>query len=307
MKLKAYITRGIPASGKTTWAEAQVLENPGMRFKNINRDDIRFDMFCGGVRNWALYKFNKVNEAEVTAKVYAEIQYAAQANRNVIISDTNLNPVHYDALRRHLEEVGFEVEDVWFHIEFEEALDRNAQRPNGVNFQTMARMYRQYCELVHAKDYHVLSLDGERPAAVIFDIDGTLAHMAGNRGPFDWSKVELDFPDRMLFLSLKAYHEAGFEILLLSGRDSCCREATEAWFERWCQYICGYQIPYKLWMRAEKDPRKDTVIKYELFKTHIDKVYSVIQVHDDRPVVARMWRHKLGLKVVQHGDPENWF
>lgn len=305
MNAQAYVTRGIPASGKTTWAEQQILANPQQRLVNINRDDIRFDMYCGGVRDWALYKFNKANETEVTAVVYSQIKKAYDRGEHVIISDTNLNPVHYGQLAQHLREVGFEVHDVWFHIEFEEALDRNTKRPNGVNFQTMARMYRQYCELVHAKDYHVHSVDKKQ--AVIFDIDGTLAHMAGNRGPFDWSKVELDFPDRLLFLAMKAYHDAGIKIILLSGRDSCCYFETVNWFETHCKEICGTAIPYKLWMRAEKDPRKDTVIKYELFKEHIDKQYSVIQVHDDRPVVARMWRHKLGLKVVQHGDPENWF
>ena len=56
--MKAIVTVGISASGKSTWAKQQV------GYMNINRDDIRFNTVCPG-GNWNTYKFNKKNEQRV--------------------------------------------------------------------------------------------------------------------------------------------------------------------------------------------------------------------------------------------------
>lgn len=55
-KPQAILTVGISSSGKTTWAEKFVFENPS--WVNINRDDVRFTLFTNGVRDWGKYKFS---------------------------------------------------------------------------------------------------------------------------------------------------------------------------------------------------------------------------------------------------------
>jgi hypothetical protein len=52
-------------------------------------------------------------------------------------------------------------------------------------------------------------------------------------------------------------------------------------------------------MRAEKDNRKDSIIKRELFDKHIRDKYHVDFVLDDRDQVVRMWRRELGLTCLQ--------
>ncbi|KKL23847.1 hypothetical protein LCGC14_2421320, partial [marine sediment metagenome] len=40
------ILKGLPASGKTTWAIGQIIKNPG-KCKRINKDDLREMFDCG--------------------------------------------------------------------------------------------------------------------------------------------------------------------------------------------------------------------------------------------------------------------
>lgn len=65
--MKAIITVGISGSGKTTWAEQQE------GFININRDDIRFDYFCGGVRDWKLYSFITLKRMKNTSQKHKKL------------------------------------------------------------------------------------------------------------------------------------------------------------------------------------------------------------------------------------------
>ena len=81
---KIILTVGASCSGKSAWAAEQI------HSKNINRDDIRFNMFCGGKRDWTKYKFNKTNEAIVTEISETYALNAAGRGKDIIISDTNL-------------------------------------------------------------------------------------------------------------------------------------------------------------------------------------------------------------------------
>lgn len=84
----------------------------------------------------------------------------------------------------------------------------------------------------------------------------------------------------------------------MSGRDGISRELTEKWLE-------GKDIPYRaLFMRAEGDQRKDSIVKKELFDEHVRNNYYVRGVFDDRDQVVSMWRKELGLTCFQvnYGD-----
>lgn len=107
--MKAIITVGISGSGKTTWAEQQE------GFININRDDIRFDYFCGGVRNWKLYDFKKY-EKEATRIQKELIEHYAEKGLSIIISDTNLKKDRNNQLKQKLESLGYEVEFKFFPL-----------------------------------------------------------------------------------------------------------------------------------------------------------------------------------------------
>lgn len=129
---------------------------------------------------------------------------------------------------------------------------------------------------------------------VIFDIDGTLAKR-NDRSPFDWAKVKHDSPNIPIvkILSLFSCCCSVYEIFIFSGRDEICRKETIAW-------LMENGIRFKeLYMRAEGDNRKDSIVKKELFEKHIQGKYNVLAVFDDRQQVVDMWRNELGLTCLQ--------
>lgn len=54
--MRAIVTVGVPASGKSTFAKEMELEG----YQDINRDFIRFEFVAPG-KNWSNYKFSKAN------------------------------------------------------------------------------------------------------------------------------------------------------------------------------------------------------------------------------------------------------
>jgi hypothetical protein len=131
------------------------------------------------------------------------------------------------------------------------------------------------------------------PRAVLVDIDGTLAHR-GDRSPYDWSRVGEDQPNPAVIELVQTIAAAGqHRIILMSGRDEVCRQQTEMWLD-------AQAVPYEaLYMRPHKDNRKDSIVKADLYRRHIEGRYDVAWVVDDRDQVVRMWREELGLTCLQ--------
>ena len=138
--MKAILTVGVSASGKTTWAEQFVKENEW--WVNINRDDIRFTIL--GERDWS--KWDWKNEKRVTTVQEQLIFDAAIEEKNIIISDTNLNKKFREQMIQKLEEKGYTVTLKMFPVSFEEAVKRDAQRANGVGYSVIAKQYDQWGE-----------------------------------------------------------------------------------------------------------------------------------------------------------------
>lgn len=295
--LKAIITQGISASGKTTWAEQFVKDNPD--WVNINRDDIRAKLFCNGNLDWSVYKFNKSNEQKVTEYQHKLLEGCAKQGKNVIISDTNLNPLNNCKLTLKLNKLGYEVDYKVFDIDLMEALKRDARRVNGVGYEVITRQYKQFCELLYLEDYHDNTKD--KPKAICIDIDGTIADMTGVRKPFDWHLVGNDNPREEVISMVETFVlNKGYIPIFLSGRDSVCMEETKAWIDK---YLPDLQGDYYLFMREQGDMRKDTIVKKEMFNKYIDHNFSIQLVFDDRPSVCRMWMYEKGLKVINVGNP----
>lgn len=82
------IMRGLPGSGKTTWAKQQLLVDPDI--VRVSKDDLR-DMLWGGYR--------ENGEGLVIRMRDALIVRALQSGLHVIVDDTNLNPAHAERIR----------------------------------------------------------------------------------------------------------------------------------------------------------------------------------------------------------------
>lgn len=283
--MKAVITVGISASGKTYWASQQ-------KAVDINRDWIRFNVIAPGA-DWGSYKFNKVKENEVTKIQEQMVMDAHGKGQDVIISDTNINPNTRNKWTTLLTDIGYEVEIKEFPISLEEAYKRDSLRANGVGQNVIYSQYQKWLEYKGRKTY---KQDWSLDKAVIFDIDGTLAQMNG-RSPFDWDKVGTDGPRMFIVEMARFYKHLDYDIIIVSGRDGVCKGVTEDWLN-------NYMVPFdKFFIRPEGDIRKDTIVKEEIFWDHIASRYNVVGVVDDRPSVVRMW-HELKIpNVVCVGNP----
>ena len=105
MNVKQVImTKGLPGSGKTTWAKEFQFDNPG-KFKRVNKDELR-SMLDNG-------KYSRANEKMVLALRDAIVIESLSNNRSVIVDDTNLASKHEARLKQLAQQRGatFSVKD----------------------------------------------------------------------------------------------------------------------------------------------------------------------------------------------------
>jgi predicted kinase len=128
------ITRGLPGSGKTTWARTQ--RGP----VRVNRDDLR-RMMHGG------YLGLDRAERQVSLAQYAQIDALLRHGVDVICDDSNLRPATVRRLVRLASACGAEVVIRDFTgVSVEECIVRDAQRAEGeqVGPEVIRRMWRRY-------------------------------------------------------------------------------------------------------------------------------------------------------------------
>ncbi len=271
--LRVCICKGLPASGKSTWAREYVAEHPNTT-KRINKDDLRAMLDDG--------HHSKSNEQFVERTRDQLVLAALEAGKHVIIDDTNLAPRHEAHIRGLVKGLAT-VEIKWFHIELDEAIRRDLARPKSVGEKVIRGMWQQFI----AQPVEAYRPDPTLPTAIIVDLDGTLALMVA-RGPYDTALCETDQVSEVV-RSIMTHHE---HVLLMSGRDEEFRPHTERW-------LAANNISYtELHMRALKDVRKDSIVKREMFDANVRGKWNVSFVLDDRNQVVDMWRD-LGLVCLQ--------
>ena len=290
---KILILRGIPASGKSTFAKKLVKENPGV-YKRINRDDLR-EMFD-------TYHFSRDNEKFVKRVRDLLIREALRDGKHVIVDDTNLSMKNVNRITQlaeeHRKKTGEPVEVTVkeFEVTLAEALERDAKREKRVGDRVIRKMHRQFYGK-NTRDPEYAMQDETLPPAIMCDLDGTLALLNG-RNPYDGEACEEDVLNQPIYDILKTYHDLGHKILLLSGRTDNAQPQTERW-------LAKHKVPYDmLIMRKHTDVRRDSIVKQEIFNENIKGKYFVRFVLDDRNQVVDMWRQDLGLPCLQvnYGD-----
>ena len=135
-----------------------------------------------------------------------------------------------------------------------------------------------------------LQLPGQAKA-ILVDLDGTLALRQG-RSPYDWDSVLDDDVNDAVVAVVRAVADAGYAIVVVSGRDEVCRDSSVQWLD---QYLSR---PYALLMRAHGDNRRDEVVKSEMWQAVQAQGYDVRMAFDDRNRCVDLWR-SLGIPTFQ--------
>jgi len=292
---KIILTLGIPASGKSTWSKEYVRRNND--YVRVCRDDYRLML----AQSQAL---DPKGERLVTQLVENAITNASNFKFNVIVDQTNVNIKYLDEMVdfcQNLADVEFKI----FDVPVELAIERDAKREGKVGEDVIRKMYKNYLNLYQSnfdfsyrkKKARIVTdidwmPDNTLPYAIIFDIDGTLAHVNGKRGYFDWDNVDRDFVDERVRETLRIHKNAGYKIIIVTGRDGSCEELTKMW-------LVENKIHFDyFYIRPVNNFDKDTVIKKKIFDDHINGKFNVLGVYDDRNQVVSMWR-EIGLKCYQ--------
>jgi predicted kinase len=282
------MTRGLPGSGKSTWAQDQVKKHPG-QYKIIANDDLRNMMDNG--------RYSRQNEKFMLSCRDNLIALALDEGFIPIVDATHLNPIHINHIQGLWSEQGVEITTQDFtDVPIEVCIERDLHRMHSVGEKVIRQHYNKWLRTDAISPPHV----ADAPHAIICDLDGTVALLNG-RDPYDGSRCAEDFINPPVQAIVKSWwntHPEGL-VLFVSGREDKYIDLTYGWLKIHFPFVSSDF----LWMRKTGDFRKDSIIKQEIYEEKIQGKYNVDFVLDDRDQVVAMWREQgLACLQVAEGD-----
>lgn len=289
-KQKIILTRGLPASGKSTWSKDQVAKSNG-KVKRVNKDDLR-EMIDNSI-------WSKTNEQLIlnARDALVTLFISNKEVEAVIVDDTNFEEKHFKQMQEFADsykvmcnrDISVEYKD-FLDVSLDECIERDSKRAKPVGQKVIRDMHKRYI-LPAIKDVPVVNVKNGN--AIICDIDGCAAHRC-DRDWFEYEKVISDEADFAVRNIVNAFYDKGYTVLFVSGREgtAVCKDLTQRWLNE-----NGFKH-HSLMMRKEGDYRRDSIVKQEIYEQHIKDKYVVEFVLDDRQQVVDMWR-EVGLKCLQ--------
>lgn len=147
------LTRGIPASGKSTWAKQEVLKDPEHSIR-INRDDLR--NMCG--KYWVPAREKYITACKGTLLINA-INFKFDT---IIIDGMNLNPkengylkgmvsMMNDTLKDNNDKYIIEIKD-FTNVPLDVCLERDSKRENPIGEDVIRGIFNKYQMLYNLKE-----------------------------------------------------------------------------------------------------------------------------------------------------------
>ncbi len=292
------IMRGLPGSGKSTWAESVMDAYPEGTVVRLNNDDICKMTFGNSFPQ-------KVQDMpELLANLRHVMLAALLANptvRMVIIDNTNLVTRTVSKLAGVATTSGATtvVDDRFLEIPLEECLRRNAGRDRVVPAEAIRGMHKQASRLTPWTPPPALikydNSDENLPEVTLVDLDGTLARISPDRGPYEWHKVGLDSPNPAVVSHVRGLLAQGKEVVVFSARDGAALEESQKWVDT--HVGKGVRVIHK----GVNDNRSAQIVKPDLFHKYIAGNYRVASILDDDASVVAAFRY-MGLPVWQVED-----
>lgn len=306
-----WVTRGLPGSGKTSWALRQIDKiSPSEEIVRVNRDDLREMLFTS-------VDYTPCQEKVVTTSQRSQVTELLRQGISVIVDDTNLPWERIKSWRSLARRVHAGIIVVDFPADVDTCRANIAARVSEGGRDVPEKVVRDMAKRWPPSKWKQLdSESNERPWAgfkhpritsgdrtIICDLDGTLAKNVTGRSWFDEGAVGQDEMVLDVANILECVSDIwGCRILFFTGRSEACRDVTEKWLEENFAPYLAYPAEYSLHMRTEGDRRGDAVVKWEMYQDHAMET-EVLAVFDDRLSVCRMW-HEIGLPLFRLGDPD---
>ena len=131
---KIVFMKGLPGSSKSTFAREYMKTNPNTL--RVNKDDLRAMLSNGG--------FNKKLEKVTVASSRCVAGIALQNGLDVIIDDTNFNPIHEKAFRQMANNYNAEFAIIEMTTPIEECIRRDSLRENPVGEEVIRSMAKKW-------------------------------------------------------------------------------------------------------------------------------------------------------------------
>jgi len=126
--------KGLPGSGKTTFAKKLISHDKS--FIRINKDDIRMMLFG--------QEHSTQNEKLVLNIRNDIIKNALNKGYNIVIDDTNFNPIHYDKIKKIATQYNSKIHIKLIDTPLDVCIKRDSKRNNPVGINAIKCMYNQY-------------------------------------------------------------------------------------------------------------------------------------------------------------------
>ena len=180
----------------------------------------------------------------------------------------------------------------------DDAIERDKRREAKVGEKVIRRMYDDYIKAggpeptVDLTPFAAPIYNDALPGAIICDLDGCISLFDHHRGPYEGEKCADDDVNPAVQLILEKVRTVDsdvsglndIDIIFMSGREDKFRPQTLEFLHK-----TGL-VWHKLYMRQTGDMRKDSIIKRELYETHVKDKFNIVCILDDRDQTVSMWR-----------------
>lgn len=283
-KQKLLITRGLPASGKTTYAKNWVEENPEKRIR-VEKDEIRKDskLFIDGV-----YNKERGDESIVVKERDRLIHSALSRGFSVVSSDTNLNSKNIVQLQNIAKQYDAELEiKEFYEISLRELIERDKNRSRSVGENTIRDLFYKYVKVMPT----YLKFNAELPFVIVCDIDGTLTLDQKSK---KLNQEEINIAIAHILDAIKIINYA--KIILITKRDMSLETQTKDWLEL-------NDIEYDFIVFNTDLDKSESALKIEFIEQQVIDKYNILAWFDDNTEVCNILRDVYGINVMQTGDP----
>ena len=232
---------------------------------------------------------------------------ALRDGKDIIVDRMNFSKAQRNNYLEQARELGYHIVIHVLHVPYAVCLERAIARKDHetIKDETNARQalnffFRTY---ERVEDWEANQVDrhyplGEKPSAIICDLDGTLCNIEHRRHHVrrtdgqkkNWMAFMDGIKDDTVHdwcASILFNMRHNRKIVLCSGRSEQEREKTETWLR-----MHGFDYHENLFMRQGGDSRQDFLVKEILLDFEILTRYTPYFMIDDRQQVVDMWRKR---------------